>query len=135
MDLVARARRTPGCGRGPGNICNEGALLAARRGKQYIEMSDLEEARERVLLAPASQPGHQREGATHRGAHEAGTSLIGIRLPNAPQLGKVTILPRAFSLGHTSVMPEEDRYMITRSECWTASCRAGALLRSLCWET
>ncbi|MGD9520175.1 MAG: ATP-dependent zinc metalloprotease FtsH [Armatimonadota bacterium] len=118
VDLVALARRTPGfSGADLENICNEGALLAARRGKQYIEMSDLEEARERVLAGPERRSLVISEKERHIVAlHEAGHALVGIRLPNAPQLEKVTILPRAFSLGHTSVMPEEDRYMITRSE-------------------
>ncbi|MCD6350856.1 MAG: ATP-dependent zinc metalloprotease FtsH [Armatimonadetes bacterium] len=118
VDLAALARRTSGfSGADLENVANEAALLAARRNKPVIEMEDFEEARERVIAGPERRSmvisDKEREIVAY---HEAGHALVGMQLEDAPPVDKVTILPRAMSLGHTMVTPEEDRYMMTRDE-------------------
>jgi cell division protease FtsH len=118
VNLTALARRTPGfSGADLESVANEAALLAARRNKSQIDMADLEEARERVIAGPERRSLVISEKERRIVAyHEAGHALVGCLLPDAPPVDKVTILPRALSLGHTSVTPEEDRYMMSRSE-------------------
>jgi len=118
VDLAALARRTSGfSGADLENVANEAALLAARRTRAAIEMQDFEEARERVISGPERRSlvisDRERRIVAY---HEAGHALVGAELPDAPPVDKVTILPRAFSLGHTSITPEEDRYMMSRAE-------------------
>ncbi len=118
VDLKAIARRTPGfTGADLEALCNEAALLAARRNKTKISMAEMEEARDRVIAGPERRTRVISEKERRIVAyHEAGHALVGSKLENAPPVDKVTILPRAMSLGYTSTTPEEDRYMMTRSE-------------------
>lgn len=118
VDLSVLARRTPGfSGADLESMANEAALLAARRGKSMITMAEFEEARDRVIAGPERRSRVISEKERRIVAyHEAGHALVGSKLPDAPPVDKVTILPRALSLGHTSITPEEDRYMMTRSE-------------------
>ncbi len=118
VDLSIIARRTPGfSGADLESLCNEAALLAARRNKTEITMQEFEEARDRVIAGPERRSRVISEKERRIVAyHEAGHALVGVKLPNAPPVDKVTILPRAMSLGYTSTTPEEDRYMMTRSE-------------------
>jgi cell division protease FtsH len=118
VDLNIIARRTPGfSGADLESLCNEGALLAARENRTTISMKDMEEARERVISGPERRS-HVISDKERRivAYHEAGHALVGTDLPGAPPVDKVTILPRAMALGYTSTMPEEDRYMMQRSE-------------------
>lgn len=117
VDLAVMARRTPGfSGADLENLANEAALLAARRGKKKISMKEFEEARDRVIAGPERRRVISDRERRVVAYHEAGHALVGCKLPNAPPVDKVTILPRALSLGYTSTTPEEDRYMMTRSE-------------------
>jgi cell division protease FtsH len=118
VDLTILARRTPGfSGADLESLCNEGALLAARENRTRITMKDMEEARDRVISGPERRSrvisDKERRIVAY---HEAGHALVGVDLPDAPPVDKVTILPRAMTLGYTSTMPEEDRYMMARSE-------------------
>ena len=118
VDLTIIARRTPGfSGADLESLCNEGALLAARESRTTITMKDMEEARDRVISGPERRS-HVISDKERRivAYHEAGHALVGVDLPGAPPVDKVTILPRAMALGYTSTMPEEDRYMMQRSE-------------------
>ena len=118
VDLDVLARRTPGfTGADLSNLVNEAALLAARRGKKRIEMPELEEASERVVAGPERKsrvisPGERRLTAYH----EAGHALVGMLLPNADPVHKVSIIPRGRAGGYTLMLPKEDRYYATRSE-------------------
>ena len=118
VDLDVLARRTPGfTGADLSNLVNEAALLAARRNKKRIEMPELEEASERVVAGPERKsrvisPRERRLTAFH----EAGHALIGMLLPNADPVHKVSIIPRGRAGGYTLMLPKEDRYYATRSE-------------------
>ncbi|MGH7316609.1 MAG: ATP-dependent zinc metalloprotease FtsH, partial [Candidatus Rokuibacteriota bacterium] len=119
VDLLVLAARTPGmAGADLANIINEAALLAARKGKDAVDMADLEEAVDRVVggLERKSRvlSEKERDIVAH---HEIGHALVASSLPNADPVHKVTIIPRGVAaLGATYQLPLEDRYLLTRSE-------------------
>ena len=118
VDLDVLARRTPGfTGADLSNLVNEAALLAARRNKKRIEMPELEEASERVVAGPERKSkvisDKERKLTAY---HEAGHALVGMLLPNADPVHKVSIIPRGRAGGYTLMLPKEDRYYATRSE-------------------
>ncbi|PID58955.1 cell division protein FtsH [candidate division KSB3 bacterium] len=118
VDLALIAARTPGfVGADLANVVNEAALLAARRDKQAVEMSDFEEAIDRVVsgLEKKSRVMSKREKEV-TAYHEAGHALVASFLPNAAPVHKVSIIPRGFSLGVTMFLPVEERYLMTKSE-------------------
>jgi cell division protease FtsH len=118
VDLKVMAGRTPGfVGADLANVMNEAALLAARRDKKAVEMSDLEEAIDRVVagLEKKSRVMNKKEKEM-TAYHEAGHALVASFLPNATPVHKVSIIPRGFSLGVTMFLPEEDRYLMTKAE-------------------
>jgi cell division protease FtsH len=119
VDLRVLAARTPGmAGADLANIINEAALLAARKGKDAVEMADLEEAIDRVVggLERKSRvlSDKERDIVAH---HEIGHALVASSLPHADPVHKVTIIPRGVAaLGATYQLPLEDRYLLTRAE-------------------
>ena len=119
VDLHVLAARTPGmAGADLANIINEAALLAARKGKDAVDMADLEEAVDRVVggLERKSRvlSEKERDIVAH---HEIGHALVASSLPNADPVHKVTIIPRGVAaLGATYQLPLEDRYLLTRGE-------------------
>jgi len=116
--LDVLARRTPGfSGADLANMLNEAALLAAREGKMRIEMLDMENAIDRVIAGPErkSRLISDKE-KTIIAYHEIGHALLAELLPNADPLHKVSILPRGQALGYTLSLPEEDKYLTSRSE-------------------
>ncbi len=118
VDVKVLARRTPGfSGADIENLVNEAALLAARRGRKIISMSEFDEAIERVIAGPERKSRVIRDAERQVLAyHEAGHALVGSMLPGFDQTYKVTILPRGMSLGYTISLPEDDRYLMSRSE-------------------
>lgn len=118
VDLEILARRTPGfTGADLSNLVNEAALLAARRGKKRIEMPELEEASERVVAGPERKSKVISDKERRLTAfHEAGHALVGMLLPDADPVHKVSIIPRGRAGGYTLMLPKEDRYYATRSE-------------------
>ena len=118
IDLEVLARQTPGfTGADLANLLNEGALLTARRGKDIIGMEELEESIERVIAGPERKSRLISEEEKRVIAyHETGHALVGWALPMADPIHKVTIIPRGRSLGHTQSLPEEDKYIMRRSE-------------------
>jgi cell division protease FtsH len=119
VDLQVLAARTPGmAGADLANIINEAALLAARKGKDAVEMPDLEEAIDRVVggLERKSRvlSEKERDIVAH---HEMGHALVASSLPHTDPVHKVTIIPRGVAaLGATYQLPLEDRYLLTRGE-------------------
>ncbi len=117
-NLDVLARRTPGfSGADLANMANEAALLAARRGRKRIGMSEFDEAIERVIAGPQRKsrilsPKERELTAYHEGGH----ALLGKLLPQANPPHKVTILPRGMALGYVIAMPPEEKYTVTRSE-------------------
>jgi cell division protease FtsH len=118
VDLEILARRTPGfTGADLANLMNEAALLAARRGFKEIGMPNLEEAIDRVIAGPERKSRLISEDEKRVIAyHEGGHALVGHALPNADPIHKVSIIPRGRALGWTLALPEQDKYLVTRSE-------------------
>lgn len=119
VDVQLLARRTPGfVGADLENLINEAAILAARKNKKMIGMVELEEAIDRVLAGPAKRSRIISEKEKNILAyHELGHAVVGLILPNAFPVHKVTIIPRGTAtLGFTESLPLEDRYLITKSE-------------------
>lgn len=117
-NLDVLARRTPGfTGADLSNLVNEAALLSARRNKKRIGMQELEESVERVVAGPERKSKVISEKDKKLTAyHEAGHALIGLLLPNADPVHKVSIIPRGRAGGYTLMLPKEDRNYATRSE-------------------
>lgn len=118
INLEILAKRTPGfTGADLANMLNEGALLAARNGHSKVNMSDLEEALDRVIAGPQRKSRvldeHEREVIAY---HEAGHAVVGELLEKSDPVHKVTILPRGMSLGSTWQMPEADKFLVTQQE-------------------
>jgi cell division protease FtsH len=118
VDLDAVARRTPGfTGADLANVINEAALLTARGEKRAISNESLEESIDRVVAGPARRTRVMSDREKKITAyHEGGHALVAWALPHAAPVHKVTILSRARSLGHTLVLPTEDKYTQTRAE-------------------
>ncbi len=117
-DLSVVARRTPGfTGADLENLVNEAALLAARRGKHEIGMAELEEAVDRVMAGTEKKSRVMTEFEKNIVAHhEAGHALVGYMMPHTDPVHKVSIIPRGKAGGFTLMLPEGDRYYMTRSE-------------------
>ncbi len=118
VDLEVLARRTPGfTGADLSNLVNEAALLAARRNKKRIFMSELEDSIERVMAGPERKSKVMSDKEKRLTAyHEGGHTLVGMLLPNADPVHKVTIIPRGRAGGYTLMLPKEDRSYATRGE-------------------
>ncbi|MDQ2796560.1 MAG: ATP-dependent zinc metalloprotease FtsH, partial [Actinomycetota bacterium] len=118
VDLSVIARRTPGfTGADLANVVNEAALLTARNNGRLITGAALEESIDRVIAGPERKTRAMSDKEKRVTAyHEAGHALTAWAMPNLDPVHKVTILPRGRSLGHTLVLPLEDRYTQTRAE-------------------
>jgi cell division protease FtsH len=112
VDLAKLAKATPGMsGADLANMVNEGALLAARRDKDRVDMEDLEESKDRVLLGAERRSMVISEEERRLTAyHEAGHAVAAYHTPECDPLHKVTIVPRGRALGLTFSMPEDDRH-------------------------
>jgi cell division protease FtsH len=119
VDLSVIAAKTPGfVGADLANIVNEAALLAAREGKEAVEMTDFDEAIERVVagLQKKTRVMSAKEKKTVA-YHECGHALVAELVPGADPVAKISIIPRGVAaLGYTQQLPTEDRYLMTRSE-------------------
>jgi cell division protease FtsH len=116
MDTLAK--ETPGfSGADLSNLVNEAALLAARRNKKTIHMSEFEEAVERVIAGPERKSRvistREKEMTAY---HEAGHALVAWNLPHADRVHKISIVSRGGMGGHTTLLPEEDRYLWTKNQ-------------------
>ncbi len=118
MDLDILARRTPGfTGADLENLLNEAALLAARRDKKKVTMSEAEEAIDRVVAGPSKKSRVINDKEKDVVAiHEVGHALLAKLLPKADPVHKISVLPRGFALGYTLQLPLEDKYLISREE-------------------
>lgn len=118
VDLELVARATPGfTGADLENVLNEAALLAARKGKDYIEMEDIEEAIDRVTM------GLERKGMVISpkekekiAYHEAGHAIMSLMVPGSDALHKVSIIPRGMALGVTQQLPIDDKHIYDKED-------------------
>ncbi len=117
VELSILAKGTPGLsGADLENICNEAALLAARRDGERVIMDDFERAKDKVMLGAERKSLVLTEAERELTAyHEAGHAVIGLRVPGLDPIHKVTIVPRGRSLGMTASVPEEDRHSYTKT--------------------
>ena len=113
VDLMVLAQRTPGfSGADLANLINEGALLAARRGKKSVTMEELTESIDRVVAGPMRRSRIMSDKEkTSTAYHEAGHALVGRLQPNSDPIQKISIIPRGMGvLGFTMSTPKEDRF-------------------------
>ena len=111
-DLSILARGTPGfSGADIENMVNEAALIAAKRGKQKVEMVDLEEAKDKLLMGSERRSMIINDEEKRLTAyHESGHTLVAMLLPGTDPIHKVTIIPRGRALGITQQLPIDDRH-------------------------
>ncbi len=99
------------------NLMNEAALLAARRGKKKIGRDELEEGVTRVIAGPEKRSRVMTEKDKKLTAyHEAGHAVVARLLPNADPVHQISIIPRGRAGGYTMILPQEDKYYMSRSE-------------------
>jgi len=112
VDISVIARGTPGfTGADLANLVNEAALNAARYNKKLVAMGDFELAKDKVLMgAERKSMVISNEEKRVTAYHEAGHTLVGLKVPNADPVHKVTIIPRGMALGVTQQLPEGDRH-------------------------
>jgi cell division protease FtsH len=118
VDLDALAKRSPGfSGADLANLVNEAAILAARRNKKSIGMAEFNEAIDRVVAGPERRSriitDEEKEIIAY---HEGGHAVVQRVLPKCDPVTKVTIVSRGMALGYTMSLPQEDRYLHSKSE-------------------
>lgn len=112
------AKRTVGfSGADLENLLNEAALLAVRRNKNSISMSEIDEAHDRVLMGPAKKSHkyneHEKKVVAY---HEAGHAVVGLKLDGANDVQKITIIPRGSAGGYNLMLPKEETYLQTKTQ-------------------
>jgi cell division protease FtsH len=114
--LEVIAKGTPGmAGADLANLVNEAAVLAARRNKTLVDMSDFEDAKDKVMLGVERRSLVLTEAErTLTAYHEAGHAIVAIKIPGSDPIHKVTIVPRGRALGLTASLPEVDRHNYTK---------------------
>ncbi len=118
VDLAIISQRTPGfVGADLANLVNEAALLAARKNKDAVDMSDFDEAVEKVMAGPArkSRVISEREKKIIA-YHESGHALVAKLTPGCDPVHKISLIPRGPALGYTLQLPAEDKYIISKQE-------------------
>ena len=119
VNLSNVSQRTPGfSGADLENLLNEAALLAVRREKDKITMDEIDEATDRVILGPAKTSRRITEKEKRLVAiHEAGHAVIGLKLTDAQEVHKITIIPRGMAGGYTMMLPKEEKMgIMTKDE-------------------
>ncbi|MBQ1551378.1 MAG: ATP-dependent zinc metalloprotease FtsH [Bacilli bacterium] len=99
------------------NLLNEAALLAVRRNKDEISMTEIDEAYDRVIMGPAKKTRkyteHEKKVVAY---HEAGHAVVGIKLDGADDVQKITIIPRGQAGGYNLMLPKEEKFLATKNE-------------------
>ena len=118
VNLENLSQRTPGfSGADLENLLNEAALLAVRRDKEKITMEEIDEATDRVILGPAKTSRRITDKEKRLVAiHEAGHAVIGLKLQDAQEVHKITIIPRGMAGGYTMMLPKEEKMGIMTKE-------------------
>ena len=114
VDVAILAKATPGfSGADIANMCNEAALIAARRDRKYVTMTDFEDARDKIIMGPERKSRILSDQVRERIAyHEAGHALVAKLVGGQDAVHKISVIPRGRALGVTSFLPEEDRMYI-----------------------
>jgi cell division protease FtsH len=116
VDLAVIARGTPGfSGADLSNVVNEAALLAARKEKSFVDMQDLDDAKDKVLMGVERRSMViSEEEKKNTAYHEAGHTLVAKLIPGTDPVHKVSIIPRGMALGVTMQLPTEDKHSYSR---------------------
>ncbi len=124
VELRSVAEKTPGfSGADLANLLNEAALLAARENKNEIDKTHLDEAMDRVIGGPAKRSRVYTEKEKRLVAyHEAGHAIVGMVLDSADKVQKVTIIPRGDAGGYNLMIPEEEKYFMTKTDLTDKIC-------------
>jgi cell division protease FtsH len=126
VDPRVIARGTPGfSGADLANLVNEAALLAARRGKRVVTMTELEDAKDKVMMGAerrslAMTDDERRNTAYHEGGH----ALVALSVEGSDPIHKATIIPRGRALGMVMRLPEQDQLSVTRQKMLADICVA-----------
>lgn len=135
VDAKVIARGTPGfSGADLANIVNEAALLAARRNRRAVSLTELEDAKDKVMMGTERRSMVMTEDEKKLTAyHEAGHALVMIRVPGHEPVHKVTIIPRGRALGLTMFLPERDKYSqsVTELKAMIASLFGGRVAEEI----
>ncbi|MEP3276981.1 MAG: ATP-dependent zinc metalloprotease FtsH [Stappiaceae bacterium] len=120
VNLKVLARGTPGfSGADLANLVNEAALLAARRSKRLVTMSEFEDAKDKVMMGAERRTLVMTEEEKKLTAyHEAGHALIALHQEASDPIHKATIIPRGRALGMVMRLPEKDQVSLTRAKCY-----------------
>jgi cell division protease FtsH len=118
VNLAVVARGTPGfSGADLQNLVNEAALLAARKNKTIVNMTEMEAAKDKVLMGTERRSmiigPEERKAIAY---HESGHTIVGKLLDNLDPIHKVTIIPRGMALGITQTLPTEDRLTLSKAK-------------------
>src|SRR5215204_2852308 len=118
VDVEGVARQSPGfSGADLANLVNEAAILSARRNKKVIGMSEFQEALERIIAGPERKSRVISDAEKAIIAyHEGGHAIVQRILPKCDPVAKVTIISRGMALGYTMALPQEDRYLQSKTE-------------------
>jgi cell division protease FtsH len=117
VDLGALASTTPGMvGADLANLCNEAALLAARRNHDKVTMADFTDSLEKIILGAPRGIMLSKQDRERTAYHESGHALVGMLTPGADPVRKVSIIPRGQALGVTLSTPDADRVSYSREE-------------------
>ena len=118
------AKRTSGfSGADLENLLNEAALLAVRRDKTAVSMSEIDEAHDRVLMGPAKKSRQlSSDDKKITAYHEAGHVIVGLKLEKSNIVQKVTIIPRGMAGGYTNIQSEEEKTHTTKTELLETIC-------------
>ena len=124
IDFGFLAKRTVGfSGADIASILNDAAILAIRGKKEFITLADIDEAIDRRIAGPARASKGLTEKERIRVAHhESGHAIIGLTLPDADKVRKITIIPRGRTGGHVLMSPDEDRFLMTKKELEAEIC-------------
>lgn len=124
VDMEVLAKGTPGfSGADLENLVNEAALMAAKENKDFLNMADFENAKDKLLMGKERRTMvHTPEELRNTAYHEAGHAILTLLLPQGDTLHKVTIIPRGRALGVTMSLPEEDRLSYSKVGMETRIC-------------
>lgn len=124
IDFAQLAKRTVGfSGADIATILNDAAILAVRANRDMVIIDDIDEAIDRRIAGPAKSSRGMTEAERTRVAyHESGHAVIGLTLPNADKVRKITIIPRGNTGGHVLMGPENDRFLLTKKELEAEIC-------------
>ena len=115
VKLRVIARGTPGfSGADLANLCNESALLAARKNKRIVTMADIEEAKDKVMMGAERRSMVMTEDKKLTAYHEGGHAIVALNEQASDPIHKATIIPRGRALGVVWTLPERDKYSNTR---------------------